>query len=95
MWGRLELDPARPVTITPSSLSFGTITQTLSDGGSSRSGANLPVISTDANGLIQEIWQRLGLDETNPLVQTVGVISTGSIVLNETLVGTTSVVTRQ
>jgi hypothetical protein len=82
IWARLGLDAARPVLNSSTSITFGTITQSLADDGSSvtctRVGASLP--SGDADAQILDIWRRLGLDSDAPMVTTMTTITAGPTV---------------
>lgn len=78
IWARMELDATRPVTVSPTTLEFDGVVQTHSAEGASRHGPTLP--ANEAPGqMILEVWQRLGLDPENPLVQTPVAISAGAI----------------
>lgn len=99
IWARLEMDIRYPVTITDSSVSFGTVTQSVSPTGSARIGDSLllPDESIQPTQIIQEIWQRLGLDPVNPLVQDdpVTSITAGAVNLSVTSNNGTLTVVRQ
>lgn len=78
IWARMELDPTNPVNITPDTLTVGSIYQNVSTDGASRTGNSLiSPVSPDTQVL--EVWQRLGLDENNPLVQTASALDFGTI----------------
>ena len=95
IYARLELDSEFPVVITPESLTVGTIAQTLSPNGSTRSGEFMDITELSDDLIILEIWQRLGLDANNPLAQTPGSISAGGITCTVDQVGSTVTVARQ
>lgn len=78
IWARMELDPANPLSVSTTQLTVGTIMQAISANGATRTGALLG-ISEDASTMILEIWQRLGLDPANPLVQTATTLDAGGV----------------
>lgn len=96
IWRRLELDKLNPVVVTKTTLDVGTIHQELSEAGASRSGAfmNVPPVIQPPE-MITEIWQRLGLDENNPLTQNKDTISFGASVCNVVEFEGSITVTRQ
>lgn len=78
IWARMELDPARPVVVSTTEIEFGTITQAIGAGGAARIGAPIPH-SEYPDVMILEVWQRLGLDPDNPLVQTPVSLDAGAV----------------
>ena len=94
IWARMELDPANPVAITSTQLVVGTINQQISETGASRSGSTLSN-AVSADTAITEIWQRLGLDPANPLVQDETTIQAGAIQLAVAEAAGVVTVTRQ
>jgi hypothetical protein len=93
IWARMELDATRPVTVNSIGLVVGTITQSLSTSGATRTGSELPIVD-DADLLVTEIWQRLGLDSGNPLIQTPTTLTFGTVTCAITEVGGAITVTR-
>ena len=93
IWARLELDPANPVVITSTTLQVGTIAQDIGTGGAVRTGATLSS-SKDPDAAIIEIWQRLGLDPANALIQTTTTIDAGPVHCAVTEAGGTVTVQR-
>ena len=93
IWARLELDPANPVVITSTTLQVGTIAQDIGTGGAVRTGATLSS-SKDPDAAIFEIWQRLGLDPANALIQTTTTIDAGTVHCTVTEAGGTVTVQR-
>lgn len=94
IWARLGMDPVRPVTNYPNAIDFGPIHQTASPNGSTRTGGPIIAVKT-ADEMILEIWQRLGLDASNPLVQTPTTIQAGAVTMDVTTVPGGIKVTRQ
>lgn len=94
IWARMELDPARPVVVSTTEIEFGTITQAIGAGGAARIGAPIPH-SEYPDVMILEVWQRLGLDPDNPLVQTQTSLDFGAVHCTITEVAGTVTVARQ
>ena len=93
IWQRLGLDISAPLTETSLNANFGNITLTKTGTGtiiSTRSGPTASVV--DPTTVINDLWQRLGLDPSNPMSARDTLISAGSVTQTRATVAQDSVV---
>ena len=93
IWQRLGLDISAPLTETNLGANFGSITLTKTGTGtiiSTRSGPTASVV--DPTTVINDLWQRLGLDPSNPMSASDTLISAGSVTQTRATVAQDSVV---
>ena len=93
IWQRLGLDATAPLSETNLSAAFGNITLTKTGTTSVTSTRTGPTSSVvDPTTVINDLWQRLGLDPANPMTTSDTLITAGSVNQTRTVVTQDSVV---
>ena len=93
VWQRLGLDATAPLSETNLSAAFGNITLTKTGTTSVTSTRTGPTSSVvDPTTVINDLWQRLGLDPANPMTTSDTLITAGSVNQTRTVVTQDSVI---
>ena len=93
VWQRLGLDATAPLSETNLSAAFGSITLTKTGTTSVTSTRTGPTSSVvDPTTVINDLWQRLGLDPANPMTTSDTLITAGSVNQTRTVVTQDSVI---